>query len=226
MFGEPDVERLWEAVAHAVRLDEPDPVAAVARARRAAAARRCAQLDALELDAVRFRGPGTDLTVGLLPGARWIGGGIETRDGIAHVPNLPTEEVFACPDWRRTEGTVRSTRPLALGGTIVRDLELRFAGGERRRGRRPRPAPMSSGRSCDVDEFAQPARRGRARRRHVARRPDRAHLLRHALRRERDLPHRLRRRRHRSASTALDGLVARRAARPRHQRLGRCTPTS
>ena len=55
---------------------------------------------------------------------------IETHDGIAHVPNLPTEEVFACPDWRRTEGTVRSTRPLALGGTIVRDLELRFAGGE------------------------------------------------------------------------------------------------
>ena len=65
-----------------------------------------------------------------MPGARWVGGGIETRDGIAHVPNLPTEEVFACPDWRRTEGTVRSTRPLALGGTVVRDLELRFAGGE------------------------------------------------------------------------------------------------
>jgi aminopeptidase len=43
---------------------------------------------------------------------------------------MPTEEVFACPDWRRTEGTVRSTRPLAVGGAIVRDLELRFAAGE------------------------------------------------------------------------------------------------
>ncbi len=129
VFGEPDLERLWEAVAQSVRLDEPDPVASW-QAHLDKLHRRCAQLDALELDAVHFSGPGTDLTIGLVPGVRWVGGGIETRDGIAHVPNLPTEEVFACPDWRRTEGSVRSTRPLALGGTIVRDLELRFAGGE------------------------------------------------------------------------------------------------
>jgi aminopeptidase len=45
------------------------------------------------------------------------------------VPNLPTEEVFVCPDLRRTEGTVRSTKPLALAGTIVRDLEMRFERG-------------------------------------------------------------------------------------------------
>jgi len=128
MFGEPDVERLWEAVAYSVRLDEPDPVAAwsehVARLRRLAA-----QLDDLELDAVRFAGAGTDLTVGLLDGSRWLGGGVVTQAGIHHVPNLPTEEVFTCPDHRRTEGVVRSTRPLALGGTVVRDLELRFDGG-------------------------------------------------------------------------------------------------
>jgi aminopeptidase len=129
MFGEPDVERLWEAVAHSVRLDEPDPVAAWRGHTRRLAA-RCAQLNAAALDAIRFRGPGTDLTVGLLPGARWSGGAIETVAGIEHVPNLPTEEVFNSPDWRRTEGTVRSTRPLSLGGTIVRDLELRFEQGE------------------------------------------------------------------------------------------------
>jgi aminopeptidase len=46
------------------------------------------------------------------------------------VANLPTEEVFAAPDWRRTEGTVRSTRPLALGGTIVEDLAMRFEAGK------------------------------------------------------------------------------------------------
>ena len=128
MFGEPDVERLWEAVAHSVRLDEPDPVQAwrehIDRLRA-----RCAQLDSLELDAVHFSGPGTDLKVGLLPGSRWLGGGTETQAGIPHVANLPTEEVFTCPDWRRTEGTVRSTRPLALGGTVVRDLEVAFSGG-------------------------------------------------------------------------------------------------
>jgi aminopeptidase len=52
-----------------------------------------------------------------------------TTWGQRHVPNLPTEEVYTTPDRRRTEGVVRSTRPLGLKGTLVRDLELRFAGG-------------------------------------------------------------------------------------------------
>jgi aminopeptidase len=128
IFGEPDVERLWEAVAYATRLDMPDPVAAwrehVEKLRR-----RCRDLDARAFDAIRFTGPGTDLTVGLIPGSRWLGGAGETQSGISHVANLPTEEVFNSPDWRRTEGTVRSTRPLALGGTVVTDLEVTFDGG-------------------------------------------------------------------------------------------------
>ncbi len=128
MFGEPDVDRLWDAVAKAVRLDEHDPVAAW-REHTEKLHARCRRLDELAFDAIRFQGPGTDLTVGLLPGARWMGGGLQTVDGIVHVANLPTEEVFAAPDWRRTEGTVRSTRPLTLGGTIIRDLEMRFEGG-------------------------------------------------------------------------------------------------
>jgi aminopeptidase len=129
IFGEPDVDRLWDAVARAVRLDAADPVEAW-HEHLEKLSRRCERLNDLAIDAVRFSGPGTDLTVGLLPGARWMCGVGETRDGIRHVGNMPTEEVFACPDWRRTEGAVRSTRPLAVGGAIVRDLELRFAAGE------------------------------------------------------------------------------------------------
>jgi aminopeptidase len=129
VFGEPDVDRLWDAVARAVRLDAADPVAAW-HEHLEKLDRRCELLNDFAFDAVRFSGPGTDLSVGLLQGARWMCGVGETREGIRHVANMPTEEVFACPDWRRTEGTVRSTRPLAVGGAIVRDLELRFAAGE------------------------------------------------------------------------------------------------
>jgi aminopeptidase len=129
MFGEPDVERLWEAIADSVRLDEPDPVAAW-RTHTARLRERSRQLDALDLDLLRFRGPGTDLQVGMLPGVKWTGGGTTTAAGVDTVPNMPTEEVFTAPDWRRTEGTVRSTRPLDLGGTVVRDLEMTFANGE------------------------------------------------------------------------------------------------
>ena len=129
VFGEPDLERLWQAVATATRLDAADPVAAW-RAHDAKLKARAAQLNERRFDAIRFRGPGTDLTVGLLPASRWMCAAFVTEDGIEHIPNLPTEEVFTSPDWRRTEGTVRSTYPLSVTGAVVRDLELRFAGGK------------------------------------------------------------------------------------------------
>src|SRR5204862_8219103 len=75
-------------------------------------------------------GPGTDLEVGLIEGAHWLAGRERTVHGQVHAPNLPTEEVFTCPHRQRAEGTVRSTVPLALRGTIVEGLELRVAGGE------------------------------------------------------------------------------------------------
>ena len=128
VFGEPDVERLWDAVASSVRLDEPDPVAAWQEHMDRLIA-RAAALNERRLDAVRFRGPGTDLTVGLLPESIWKAAAFETSWGRRHIPNMPTEEVYTSPDYRRTEGVVRSTKPLGLAGTIVRDLELRFEGG-------------------------------------------------------------------------------------------------
>jgi aminopeptidase len=128
VFGEPDVERLWEAVASATRLDEPDPVEAW-RAHIDKLVQRASLLNEHAFDSIRFRGPGTDLTVGLIPGAIWCTALETTVDGRRHVVNMPTEEVFTSPDRRRTEGTVRSTKPLALAGNIVRDLEVRFEGG-------------------------------------------------------------------------------------------------
>ena len=90
-------ERLWEEIAHVCRLDEPDPVAAWETPARPSAPGLCRKLDALHLDRVRFEGPGTDLTVGLLPGSRWQAARLSTVDGIEHVPNIPTEEVFTTP---------------------------------------------------------------------------------------------------------------------------------
>jgi aminopeptidase len=128
VFGEPDVERLWDAVGAATRLDQPDPVAAWNDHLRQLD-ERARHLTERRFDAVRFRGPGTDLTIGLIPDAIWMSGGGETVEGRRFVANMPTEEVFTSPDRSRTEGTVRSTMPLALSGNIVRDLSLRFEGG-------------------------------------------------------------------------------------------------
>jgi aminopeptidase len=128
VFGKPDVERLWDAVASAVRLDEPDPVEAW-RIHIEKLVERARLLNDRGFDSLRFGGPGTDLTVGLISGARWCTALEETVAGRSYVANMPTEEVFTSPDQRRTEGTVRSTKPLALAGTVVRDLEVRFEGG-------------------------------------------------------------------------------------------------
>jgi aminopeptidase len=129
IFGTRDVERLWSLVERAVRLDEPDPVAAW-QEHIDRLTERSKQLNDRRFDQIHFSGPGTDLTVGLLDRARWMAAGFETRAGIRFVPNLPTEEVFTSPDPGRAEGTVRATYPfMPTEGAIVRGLQLRFENG-------------------------------------------------------------------------------------------------
>ena len=128
-LGEPDVDRLWSAVAHAMRLDQPDPAAAWSERLDELEARARAMTER-GFDAIRYRGPGTELEVGLIPGSRWLAGRTQTAGGHAHVANMPTEEVFTSPHRMRADGTVRSTFPLALRGGMVEGLELRLAGGE------------------------------------------------------------------------------------------------
>ncbi len=122
------LDRLWNEIAHVTRLDEPDPVAAW-ESRLAELKRVSSALDQLQIDRLHFEGPGTDLTVGLLPSSRWLAAKFETADGIEHQPNIPTEEVFTTPDPGRVEGVVRSTKPLFTSGTTVTGLEIRFEGG-------------------------------------------------------------------------------------------------
>jgi aminopeptidase len=129
LFGAPDTDRLWSEIARVTRLDEPDPVDAwrrhIARLRE-----RAAVLDEHRFAALRFRGPDTELRIGLLESARWLSAESRTSWGQEHVVNLPTEEVFTTPDRMQAEGTVRLTAPLYWFGSRVEGGRLRFAGGE------------------------------------------------------------------------------------------------
>jgi aminopeptidase len=123
------LERLWEDIAHVCRLDADDPAAAW-RERFAQTGAVAERLTGRRFNAVHFEGPGTDLTIGLLPTSRWQIANETTVDGIAFVPNLPSEEVTTTPDPERADGVVRSTRPLVLGdGTLIDGLTMRFEGG-------------------------------------------------------------------------------------------------
>jgi aminopeptidase len=120
---------LDERLLHVLRLDEADPIAAW-RERADTLAAAATRLNERGFDALHYEAPGTDLTIGLLPGHEWDAARFSTVDGIEHMPNLPTEEVFTSPDPERADGVVTSSKPLVLAdGTVVRDLRVRFEGG-------------------------------------------------------------------------------------------------
>ena len=122
------VDRLWDAISCLCRLDHRDPIAAW-EAHLHHLAARTDHLNARQYSALRYRGPGTDLTIGLPPGHLWIGGSSVNAAGIRFAPNLPTEEVFTMPHKDRVNGTVRSTKPLSYGGTLIENFTLTFADG-------------------------------------------------------------------------------------------------
>jgi aminopeptidase len=122
------LDKLWELVVHICRLDEDDPE--VSWQDRSSVLKGVAKrLTDLQFDAIHLEGPGTDLTVGLLPTSHWMGGGDATVDAIPHMANLPTEEVFTSPDPERTKGFVRATKPLSTQGRIIDGLTVLFEGG-------------------------------------------------------------------------------------------------
>jgi aminopeptidase len=120
--------KLNEELVYLLRLDEPDAGAAW-RERGAQLQDVAARLTELRFDAIRFQGPGTDLTIGLLPTSRFAGGGSTNVDGIRSISNLPTEEVFTAPDPLRADGVVSATKPLDVSGTVVKGLRVRFEAG-------------------------------------------------------------------------------------------------
>ena len=122
------VARLWDAIFAASRVDTPDPVAAW-EAHNATLMAKRRMLNARRYAALQFRGPGTDLRVGLAEGHAWMGGSSTAKNGITGNPNIPTEEVFTTPHAAMTEGTVAASKPLAYQGTLIRDIRVRFEAG-------------------------------------------------------------------------------------------------
>lgn len=122
------IGRLWEAIFAASRADQPDPVAAW-KAHDAKLHARADRMNQSRYAALHFKGPGTDLNVGLADDHVWLGGGTMAGNGRYCVPNMPTEEVFTTPHKDRVEGHVTSTKPLSHQGTMIEGIAVRFEAG-------------------------------------------------------------------------------------------------
>ena len=136
------VEALWRAIAKLVRLDQPDPIAAWQTHLAQLAARRDF-LNARRYSELRYRGPGTALTIGLVDGHKWKAGSAASGNGIVFTANLPTEEVFTMPHCRRVDGTVR----LDEATQLRRHAHREFPASRSRLGVRCRP-PLNVAKPC------------------------------------------------------------------------------
>lgn len=122
------VRKLADAIFAASRVDLDDPVGAW-RTHNANLAKRSAWLNSERFSALKYTGPGTDLTIGLADGHEWHGGASMAKNGVTCNPNIPTEEVFTTPHAHRVEGTVSSTKPLSYQGTLIDNIQVRFEAG-------------------------------------------------------------------------------------------------
>jgi aminopeptidase len=122
------LDRLWEQVVHVLRLDTDDPAEAW-RERMKVIVASADRMTERRFDSLHLKGPGTDLTIGLLPSSKWLGADFETIDGLTHYPNLPTEEVFTTPDPERVDGYVAATMPLELYGSFMEGIRIEFERG-------------------------------------------------------------------------------------------------
>ena len=123
------VEKLWQAILTTARVTE-DPVAAW-EAHNADLKARCDYLHSLNIRSLHYTADnGTDLTVGMIPEARWCGGGETSLQGIYFNPNIPTEECFISPMRGSAEGTVHATKPLSYQGQLIENFHVRFENGK------------------------------------------------------------------------------------------------
>ncbi len=122
------VASLWEAIFRTTRIETPDPIAEWRRHGEHLQS-RVRLLNEKRFSALRYQGPGTDLTLGLADDHLWCGGGSTAKNGIAGFPNMPTEEVFTTPHKDHVDGVVTSTKPLSYQGTLIDGIQVEFQGG-------------------------------------------------------------------------------------------------
>jgi len=123
------IPALWEAIFKSVRADTQDPVQAWLDHDRNLH-EKVDYLNNKKYVKLKYRAPGTDLTIELPKGHLWCGAGSENSKGHNFMANMPTEEVFTVPQKTGVNGYVSSTKPLSYGGAIINDFKITFKDGQ------------------------------------------------------------------------------------------------
>ena len=123
------VEKLWEAILYTSRADK-DPIKAWEEHNRDLT-ERCAYLNSLGLKTLEYKASnGTDLKIGLIDDAVFLGANETSLQGYTFNANIPSEEVFMSPKKGEAEGIVYASKPLSYQGELIEDFWIRFEGGK------------------------------------------------------------------------------------------------
>lgn len=122
------VEALWGHFIDILSLDDDDPLATW-RAHNSALETRRDTLQRMSLEELLFESESTKLRVGLVTEHKWCGGRTKFPNGSFGNTNIPSFEVFTCPDALRVDGHVKFTKPISLSGRTLTDVTAIFESG-------------------------------------------------------------------------------------------------
>ncbi len=122
-------DELWKKLIPILRLDRENPVKEWKDFGNKLI-ERSNTLTAMNLDKLIFTGPGTNLEIGLNKNSLWKGGLVKAVNGRFFMPNIPTEEVFNTPDYRRTNGKVKVTKPVKVMENLLTGIWFEFKDGK------------------------------------------------------------------------------------------------
>lgn len=126
---EEQVDALWNQIFKTTRVYEEDPILAWEK-HDETLAQKAAELNKEQFSALHYTAPGTDIIIGLPKNHLWEGAGSYNARGEKFMANMPTEEVFTAPDYRRINGYISSTKPLSYAGTTISGMTFTFKDGK------------------------------------------------------------------------------------------------
>ena len=133
MFPELDQEsaqrKLADAIFTASRVNSPDPISEWEK-HNINLRKWSDWLNSQNFYALSYKGPGTNLTVGLADDHEWMGGASKAQNGVICNPNIPSEEVFTTPHAFRVDGEVCATKPLSHQGSLIENIKVKFEKGK------------------------------------------------------------------------------------------------
>lgn len=123
------VNKLWELIFKTTRVTDDNPIQSWQNHIQLLNS-KAHYLNERKYKKLHYKSDKTDLTIELPDNHKWLSAQFQNKSHTPFIPNMPTEEVFTVPLKTGVNGTVRSTKPLNYGDTLINNFSLTFREGK------------------------------------------------------------------------------------------------